>query len=61
MPERLRDDLARLARGACPTRSTALLDADERDAVLDAGRRAWSTTARFPDDHSGRRYPWPLV
>ncbi len=36
------------------------LDAFERDAVL-ARSRAIVKEGRFPIDHTGRRYPWPLV
>ena len=36
------------------------LDAFERDAVL-ARSRAIVKEGRFPVDHTGRRYPWPLV
>jgi uncharacterized repeat protein (TIGR03843 family) len=36
------------------------LDAFERDAVL-ARARAVVAERRFPIDHSGRRWPWPLV
>jgi hypothetical protein len=36
------------------------LDAFERDAVF-ARSRAIVKEGRFPIDHTGRRYPWPLV
>lgn len=39
---------------------TEKLDVFERDAVL-ARSRAIVQEGRFPIDHTGRRYPWPLV
>jgi uncharacterized repeat protein (TIGR03843 family) len=60
IPQVLLDDLARLALRGLPDAMDRLLDRDERDAVLE---RAADVVDRgtFPYDHSGRRYPWPLV
>lgn len=48
MDEGLHDDLA------------ALLDPFERDAVL-ARARVLAVEGSFPDDPTGRRWPWPMV
>lgn len=59
VPEHLLAAAARVAE-AVPLDVAALLDDDEVEAI--AQRAAWlATSATFPVDHSGRRYPWPLV
>jgi len=60
VPNEAADALARLLDDGLPAPMAALLDPDERDAVL---TRAGAVLAggRFPHDPSGRRYPWPLV
>jgi uncharacterized repeat protein (TIGR03843 family) len=58
-PELL-DDLCRLCADELPPTLAELLDPFERDAVL-ARAAHLVTTARFPIDETGRRYPWPLV
>jgi uncharacterized repeat protein (TIGR03843 family) len=59
IPDRLIDDLRRLA--ACPPESlSGLLDPAERDAVVKRAGRLIRMAA-FPDPGSGRPYPWPLV
>ena len=50
----------RLARGGPPPAVAALLDDDECRALVDRARRV-AASACFPVDHTGRRYPWPLV
>jgi len=39
---------------------TELLTTSEQDAVLDRAREVLAG-GHFPHDHTGRRYPWPLV
>jgi uncharacterized repeat protein (TIGR03843 family) len=59
VPEHLLAAAARVSE-AVPLDVAALLDDDEVEAI--AQRAAWlATSATFPVDHSGRRYPWPLV
>lgn len=63
LPADLADDLdAFVARGpdALPPELCALLDPFERDALFQRAR-ALLAEGRFPIDHTGRRYPWPLV
>ncbi len=60
IPRRLLDELVRLLDEGVPDMLADRLDAFERDAVL-ARSRALVKEARFPVDHTGRRYPWPLV
>jgi uncharacterized repeat protein (TIGR03843 family) len=60
VPERLLDDLGRLALRGLPDTMNRLLDADERAAVLERAAQVVDG-GTFPYDHSGRRYPWPLV
>ncbi|PYM52719.1 MAG: phosphatidylinositol kinase [Candidatus Rokuibacteriota bacterium] len=43
-----------------PDALAALLDADEQQA-LRVRAKALADYARFPEDRSGRHYPWPLV
>ena len=60
IPAPLLDDVARLVDDGLPPPLVALLDPFERDALLTRAR-AVLDDAIFPVDHSGRRYPWPLV
>jgi uncharacterized repeat protein (TIGR03843 family) len=60
IPSPLIDDLARLALRGLPKTMNRLLDSDEREAVLDRAARVVDS-GTFPYDHSGRRYPWPMV
>jgi len=60
IPRRVLDELVRLLDEGIPAVVAETLDAFERDAVL-ARSRALVKEARFPVDHTGRRYPWPLV
>jgi hypothetical protein len=60
IPQALLDDLARLALRGLPASMNRLLDEAERQAVLDRAAEVVDT-GTFPYDHSGRRYPWPLV
>ncbi|MBI2709372.1 MAG: SCO1664 family protein [Actinobacteria bacterium] len=56
----LRDDLCQFLDRELPPALADLLDPFERDA-LRTRARALVTEGRFPVDHTGRRYPWPLV
>ena len=60
IPAAIRDDVVRLLDEGLPGSFAGLLDPFERDAVLTRAR-AVVREGRFPVDHSGRRYPWPLV
>jgi uncharacterized repeat protein (TIGR03843 family) len=60
IPNAIRDDVVRLLDEGLPEAVGARLDTFERDAVLTRAR-AVVREGRFPIDHSGRRYPWPLV
>jgi uncharacterized repeat protein (TIGR03843 family) len=54
------DDLLALIDAGLPDELGELLDRDEIDAIESRIHRAVSTGV-FPIDHSGHRYPWPLV
>lgn len=58
--DQLRADAARLADEDVPPSLSALLDADECDALL-ARARAVADGGVFPINGNERRYPWPLV
>lgn len=59
IPEHLLAAAARLCERV-PLDIAALLSDEEAEAI--SGRAAWMVEERrFPVDHSGRRYPWPLV
>jgi uncharacterized repeat protein (TIGR03843 family) len=60
VPPAILDDVARLVHDGLTPSLVALLDPFERDAVLTRGR-ALVREGCFPVDHTGRRYPWPLV
>jgi uncharacterized repeat protein (TIGR03843 family) len=60
IPTALLDDVSRFVDDGIPDALADLLDPFERDALLTRAR-AVVRDATFPIDHSGRRYPWPLV
>ena len=60
IPAPLLDDVSRFVDDGVPAPLASLLDPFERDALLTRAR-AVVRDATFPVDHSGRRYPWPLV
>jgi uncharacterized repeat protein (TIGR03843 family) len=60
IPTSISDDLLAAADAGWPLDLTALLSADEIEA-LDARLHALVRAGHFPVDHTGRRYPWPLV
>jgi uncharacterized repeat protein (TIGR03843 family) len=60
VPPAILDDVARLVDAGLTPPLVALLDPFERDAVLTRAR-ALVREGCFPVDHTGRRYPWPLV
>lgn len=60
IPNDIRDDVVRLLDEGLPASLESALDPFERDATLTRAR-AIVREGRFPVDHTGRRYPWPLV
>ncbi|NCW28669.1 MAG: phosphatidylinositol kinase, partial [Verrucomicrobia bacterium] len=59
LPAHLAEGAARIA-GQVPDAVADLLSRDEVDALRE--RAEWLADAgAFPHDHSGSRYPWPLV
>ena len=60
IPDHLLADVQRFVDGGLPAPLVALLDPFERDALLSRAQ-AVLDGATFPIDHTGRRYPWPLV
>ncbi len=60
LPVPLLDDIAAFLDAGLPDDLAELLDALERDALLTRARAVLSGGC-FPVDHTGRRYPWPLV
>jgi len=60
VPDDLLADVDRLATDGLTPPLMALLDTFERDALLTRAR-ALARDGCFPVDHTGRRYPWPLV
>jgi uncharacterized repeat protein (TIGR03843 family) len=60
IPDALLDDVRALLARDLPDALAALLAPDERAALLRRAR-ALLDEATFPVDHSGMRYPWPLV
>ena len=59
VPESLGDAVARIAE-AVPLSVAALLDDAEVEAIQE--RAQWLVEQPvLPVDHTGRRYPWPLV
>lgn len=59
IPPDIVEDVRRFA-AKFPPALRALLSADERRALI-ARARAVVAEARFPEEHGGRGYPWPLV
>ncbi len=60
IPPPLLRDVKRVLRRSVPTSLEDLLEAEEKRALMDRGR-AVLRAGRFPEDATGRRYPWPLV
>jgi uncharacterized repeat protein (TIGR03843 family) len=60
IPEPILADLTRVIDDELPPPLIALLDTFERDAMR-TRTRALVREGHFPVDHTGRRYPWPLV
>jgi uncharacterized repeat protein (TIGR03843 family) len=60
VPAALLDDVRRVLRRSVPPALGDLLDRDERTALIERAR-AVLRAGRFPEDETGRRYPWPLV
>ena len=60
IPSTLLEDVKRALTSAVPRAVADLLDPRERKALL-ARARAVLKAGRFPEDTTGRRYPWPLV
>jgi uncharacterized repeat protein (TIGR03843 family) len=60
IPKALRDDLNRFVTCGLPTPLAELLSPAEQQALL-VRAKALADYARFPEDRSGHRYPWPLV
>jgi uncharacterized repeat protein (TIGR03843 family) len=54
------DDIRRVIERDLPAPLAALLEPDERQALIDRGREVLEDGV-FPIDASGMRYPWPLV
>ena len=60
IPDALLADVQRLLDGGVPAALAVLLAPDERRALLERGQQLVASGV-FPVDHSGMRYPWPLV
>ena len=60
IPKAMLDDLKRFVKNGLPDPLADLLDAPEQQA-LRVRAQALADYARFPEDRSGHRYPWPLV
>jgi uncharacterized repeat protein (TIGR03843 family) len=60
IPKAMLDDLKRFVKDGLPEPLADLLDAHEQQA-LRVRAQALADYARFPEDRSGYRYPWPLV
>jgi len=60
IPKVMLDDLKRLVKDGLPEPLADLLDVHEQQA-LRVRAQALTDYARFPEDRSGHRYPWPLV
>ena len=60
LPDDLAADLQALIDRGLPDTLAELLDPFERDAVLTRAG-ALLRSGAFPHDHTGHRYPWPLV
>jgi uncharacterized repeat protein (TIGR03843 family) len=60
VPSEVADDLAAFIERPLPAAVADVLDPFERDAVRTRAL-ALLSEGHFPHDHTGRRYPWPLV
>ena len=60
IPKAMLDDLKRFVGCGLPTALAELLTPAEQQALL-VRAQALADYARFPEDRSGHRYPWPLV
>jgi uncharacterized repeat protein (TIGR03843 family) len=60
IPSVVLEDLRHFVETPLPDPLAALLDPDEQQA-LRVRAKALADYARFPEDRSGRHYPWPLV
>ena len=60
IPKAMLEDLKRFVKEGLPEPLADLLDAHEQQALL-VRAQALADYARFPEDRSGHRYPWPLV
>ena len=60
IPKAMLEDLKRFVKDGLPDPLADLLDAHEQQAIL-VRAQALADYARFPEDRSGYRYPWPLV
>jgi uncharacterized repeat protein (TIGR03843 family) len=60
IPKALLDDLNRFVKWGLPAPLAELLSPAEQQALL-VRAKALADYARFPEDRSGHRYPWPLV
>ena len=60
IPKSMLDDLKRFVKGGLPAPLAEILSPAEQQALL-VRAQALADYARFPEDRSGHRYPWPLV
>ncbi len=60
IPKGMLDDLKRFVKWGLPTPLAEILSPAEQQALL-VRAQALADYARFPEDRSGHRYPWPLV
>jgi len=60
IPKSILDDLKRFVKGGLPAPLAEILSPAEQQALL-VRAQALADYARFPEDRSGHRYPWPLV
>ena len=60
IPKDVLEDLKRVVKGGLPAPLAEILTRAEQQALL-VRAQALADYARFPEDRSGHRYPWPLV
>lgn len=60
LPEEIRTDLQAFLEADVPDDLVELLDVEETDAIW-SRTRALVRDGHFPEDPTGRRYPWPIV
>ena len=60
IPKGMLDDLKRVVKDGLPAPLAEILSPAEQQALL-VRAQALADYARFPEDRSGHRYPWPLV